>query len=640
MKTKAFNLFVIISLLATLGLTLAIYWQGLSGPFLLDDFTNITPNYVDDFDKDEILYVVTHNTSGVLGRPASVLSLLVSGIVHGPVPWGYKYHNLMLHLLNGLLILWILFRLLPHFNLQLTQQKIYFIAGATAACWLIHPLMLSTVLYSVQRMAELSSFFTLTALLSYIFARESAPESSIRHYFLAYILFPLFLMLSLLSKENGSLIPFYLLAIEFTAYRFRFTNRQARNKVLIFLGLFAALPILLGGVYVLTHLDSLLNYSTRDFTLPERLMTQLHVVAFYIKLILLPALSDMSLFHDGWRLTEQLDVLTIFLFLCLCGLIGLGIYVRNKAPVISFGIAWFIISHLLESTFLSLELVFEHRNYLAAMGLLFMLFYYLFTLTKARMNAFITCIIMALFTFMTAVRANEWRDAELIYSLAVNDHPDSIRAQTAYASILYNKGDIQSAISHIDVVIDLDKTEFGSILQKMVYLCVTEEDLSDLYTEAYSRAGAYPASPFSFNGIDALHAIVRDGKCPGIQLNQVLELIQVAISQPDNQINKEFLGYLQRQAGQIYYEQGDYIRGFENTIAAYENTGLTSILAEAVALQIQIRAFASAEHLITLLEEDDRNSFQSEAVKINELKATLAAARATVNQQTPEGMQE
>ena len=110
MKTKAFNVFVIISLLATLGLTLAIYWQGLSGPFLLDDFTNITPNYVDDFDKDEILYVVTHNTSGVLGRPASVLSLLVSGIVHGPLPWGYKYHNLMLHLLNGLLILWILFR--------------------------------------------------------------------------------------------------------------------------------------------------------------------------------------------------------------------------------------------------------------------------------------------------------------------------------------------------------------------------------------------------------------------------------------------------------------------------------------------------------------------------------------------------
>lgn len=649
-NNKNIKYYTIYSLLflGVLCLTLAIYWPGLSGPFLLDDFTNITSNYVDDFGREEILYVVTHNNSGVLGRPVSVLSLLFSGIVHGPMPWGYKYHNLMLHLLNGILIFWILFKLLPRFNPQLNQTKISLIAGVTASCWLLHPLMLSTVLYAVQRMAQLSSLFTLASLVTYIFARESALTQSARHYFLAYLLFPLFLILSMLSKENGALIPFYLLAIEFTAYKLTFNNSTERNKVLVFLGIFAALPIMLGGIYVLTHFDSLLNYSVRDFTLAERLMTQLHVVVFYIKLILLPSMSDMSLFHDGWKYTEQLDFLTMALLLGLGAVIALAINVRKQAPVLSFGIAWFIISHLLESTFLSLELVFEHRNYLAALGLLFILFYYLFTLTKEKVSAFITFIIVLLFSFMTAVRANEWKNVELIYSIAVQDHPESIRAQSIYASILYSQGNLQEAIRHLDVVIGLDQTEYGSTLQKMVYVCAAEENLDStstnaeelisLYNEAYRRAGSYPASPYSFNGIDILHSVVRDQRCPGIGMQDVLDLILVAISQPENQINKEFLGFLQRQAGQLYYEQGDYIKGFENTIAAYENTGLTSILAEAVEAQIQVKAFESAEHLITLIEEDDQGGFRSEAFKINELKATLNSAKEMQIQQAPEGI--
>ncbi len=645
-KNIKYHTLLSLLILGVLFLTLAIYWPGLSGPFLLDDFTNITSNFVDDFDREEILYVITHNNSGVLGRPVAVFSLLFSGIVHGPVPWGFKYHNLMLHLLNGLLIFWILFKLLPRFNPQIDQNKITLIAGFTATCWLLHPLMLSTVLYAVQRMAQLSSFFTLAALLTYIFARESALTHSVRHYCFAYLFFPLFLVLSLLSKENGALIPFYLLAIEITAYQFKFNNSLERNRVIAFLGVFAALPIMLGGIYVLTHFDSLLNYSVRDFTLAERLMTQLHVVVFYIKLILLPSMSDMSLFHDGWKFTERMDVLTFVLLLGLCTIIAFAIYVRKKAPVLSFGIAWFIISHLLESTFLSLELVFEHRNYLAALGLLLILFYYLFTMAKERVSFFITFIIVALFSFMTAVRANEWKNVELIYSIAVQDHPESIRAQTIYANILYSQGNLQEAINHLDVVIDLDRTEYGSTLQKLVYLCVadgninnpsTSSDINNLYSEAYNRAGAYPASPYSFNGIDILHSVVRDQKCPHIDLQQVLDIIMVAMTQADNQINKEFLGFLQRQAGQIYYEQGDYIKGFEYTIAAYENTGLTSILAEAIDVQIQLRAFESAEHLITLIEEDDEGGFRSEIFRINELKETLNKAREAQAQQTREG---
>ena len=92
--------------------TFLIYQGGLDGPFLLDDYANIEAAYVSDFDLDRIYYEITHNRSGTLGRPISILSLLFSGIVHGPEAWGYKFHNLIIHMINGLLIFWLLVKLI------------------------------------------------------------------------------------------------------------------------------------------------------------------------------------------------------------------------------------------------------------------------------------------------------------------------------------------------------------------------------------------------------------------------------------------------------------------------------------------------------------------------------------------------
>ena len=41
---------------------------------------------------------------------------------------------------------------------------------------------------------------------------------------------------------------------------------------------------------------------------------------------------------------------------------------RRQAPLLSFGIAWFLVGHILESTILPLEIAHEHRNYLPLFG--------------------------------------------------------------------------------------------------------------------------------------------------------------------------------------------------------------------------------------------------------------------------------
>ena len=48
-------------------------------------------------------------------------------------------------------------------------------------------------------------------------------------------------------------------------------------------------------------------------------------------------------------------------------IIGTALYMARKAPLISFCIVFFFLNHLIEGSFLSLEMAYEHRNYIPAM---------------------------------------------------------------------------------------------------------------------------------------------------------------------------------------------------------------------------------------------------------------------------------
>ncbi len=94
MKTTGFHLtgnsagrWQAVILVALLALTALIYWPGLKGPFLLDDIANIGQIDVNEFSWDGVYYQITHNASGALGRPVSMLSLVFTRVIHGPEAW-------------------------------------------------------------------------------------------------------------------------------------------------------------------------------------------------------------------------------------------------------------------------------------------------------------------------------------------------------------------------------------------------------------------------------------------------------------------------------------------------------------------------------------------------------------------------
>ncbi|MEZ5456252.1 MAG: hypothetical protein R3F04_09070 [Lysobacteraceae bacterium] len=121
---------------------------------MFDDYFNLQP--VRDWFNGQryASEVIFGNSSGILGRPVSMLSFLSCLRVLGRMRLCfYKLGNLALHIGIALLVVNITRRLIALAKPELPAWW----AWLAGALWALHPLHVSTVLYSVQRMAQLST---------------------------------------------------------------------------------------------------------------------------------------------------------------------------------------------------------------------------------------------------------------------------------------------------------------------------------------------------------------------------------------------------------------------------------------------------------------------------------------------------
>ena len=623
------------SALVILTVTALIYWSGLNGPFLLDDRPNILIPYIEQTGWDTFYYAVTHNDSGMLGRSVSLISLVLSGMIYGIEPWGYKFHNLLIHLVVGVLLCRFVWRLLPVLTGKPADNQTVLIAGLLASLWLVHPLFVSTVLYAVQRMTQLSALFTLLSLLIYLEARLSLVWGNKERVF-AWILFPLSLGLAMLSKESGALIPVFVLAIELLAFRTTFATLKARPPLALFLGVFVAIPLLVGALYIVTHLEVVANYNHRTFTLPERLMTELHVVFFYARLILLPRLSSMSLYHDDFPVTSAMDAGTAILLLVLIGVLALIWFGRHKVPVLSFGLAWFLISHLLESTFIPLELVFEHRNYLAAAGLLLPLVYSLFHLPGVSRLPLILVLVIPGFAVMTWSRAGEWQTERMMLTVGVTEHPDSPRMRIENASYLLDSGNLEGGIAELAIVAQLRPTDAGPLIHQLVVKCTLGESDPALLAQAQERLARYPANTYAMNALGLMLDVIMKETCNTLMIDDFGMLVAAGLSLQENLNASETHGYLLRFSGLYNFQRGYYAQAVIDFRQAHEVSGFLSMLVELVTFQSQIGRFADARDTLDLIRQYNTENFGTEVFQIRRLEQMiLDDEQAFANQQVP-----
>lgn len=365
-----------------LALAIGIYCLGLHGPFLFDDYPNIVDNAgvrLHDASIASLVRGALASPASDFKRPLSSLSFGLNYLATGGDPFPMKITNLVIHAVNGVLVFLfarILLTLAGTASPRTSNPS--FVAALLAGSWLLLPINLTSVLYVVQRMESLANLFVMLGLVGYTSARARMQASDVARWpLLALVSVSACTVLGLLAKETAVMLPMYAFLVDVCLFRFRSLHRR---KAFVTLDLrvvaaFAALlflPMIAGVCWLLPGLLNPDGWVTREFTLGTRLLTELRVVLAYIGWTLVPTSDALSFYHDDvvvstgffhpWTTAVAAFALTA---------LGVVAYVaRHRFMLVTLGILLFASCHVLTGTILPLELVYEHRNYFASMGLL------------------------------------------------------------------------------------------------------------------------------------------------------------------------------------------------------------------------------------------------------------------------------
>ncbi len=427
-------------LLATL-----VYLPGLGSGMYLDDFYNL--HLLARVKEQGLLAFVGSGASGPFGRPLSYLSFaLQAGSWPGNLA-AFKLVNLLLHLGNGVLIFFVCRAIAPHIDLPQSSRDLFCIFST--GLWLLHPMHLSTVLYIVQRMTELSAAFVFLGVLGYLAGRWMAQQGRLRP---GYVVMTLAVgggtLLAALCKENGILLPILVLVLDWTLFdRDRPPPGYGRWRLVCLV-----LPTTVIGAWLLWQAWAYPHtFDLRSYSMYQKFLTEASVLMTYMWNLLVPRPSAYGLFHDDFPIsTAILDpIWTLPALIGIGLLISVAVRARRCQPLLAFGLLWFFTGHLLESTHLNLEVYFEHRNYLPSMGLLMLIPWALLRagprLRSPASAVLALCLYLGLTTWVSAQNSLLWRQPVPFAQEMVRTHPESRWALAQLGSHYIGAGNVDGA---------------------------------------------------------------------------------------------------------------------------------------------------------------------------------------------------
>lgn len=506
-----------------------LYWPGLHGELIVDDLPNLKP--FGDLERGLIRWqdIIVDNESGPLGRPLTMLSFLVDYYLGDGRVFQFKLTNLFIHLLCGVAV-YLLARLLFARHPTMNPRARPWWALLAMALWLTAPLFASTVLYVIQRMAQIATLFSLIGLVSYVYGREQLEISFRRGAAFILAAYVIALPAAVLGKENGAILPLLILVMELFWFGLSGTARTVRFLRVVHV-LFAVAPVIAGTVWLAMHFQTLQSrYAGRDFTLPERLMTQARVLWDYLAQLFLPNGLRMGVIHDDFVISRSLvepPTTAIAIAAWIAVIAALAFWRKSVSMrLLAFGLAFFLTGHLIESTVFPLEIYFEHRNYLPAAGLFIaaagVAAHLCHRLEGLRRVAFLLAVIPLLTGFITYQRVMTWQSAEAIALMAENSHARSPRLQTALISRYLRDGDLANAKRHIDTHAELvGGRTAGHALHELQAYCQAGHRPSDAEYRAMVDAERVDSSIYTHERIQAIADLLQHGTCTAVDLGRL-----------------------------------------------------------------------------------------------------------------------
>lgn len=477
-KSAAFLWKPVVHILIIVILGILIYSNTFNAPFVFDDIYSIThaPGIKDirNFFNLQSMYD---------NRNIGFLTFALNYKLHGLNVAGYHIFNLFIHLLNALLVYWLViltFRT-PYASAYLqkdvlkTSDPYRWIPLFTALLFVSHPVQTQAVTYIVQRFASLATLFYLVSLVTYIKARGSDSSKKARYAFFAASIISA--VLAMRTKEIAFTLPVMVLL-----YEFMFFQGDIKKRMLYLLPL---LPLLLTmfiiplsmmrsrgaiGIDEITKIAGSVDVSRWDY-----LNTQFRVIVTYIRLLFFPVNQNLEYDYPIYRTFFTPPVFLSFFVLLGVFLSGIYLFYRSFKSdqanrfwyrLIAFGIFWFFVTLSVESSIIPIkDVIYEHRLYLPSVGYFIaimsgIVFIYvrLANRTKVLTKVFMpVMILMVISLSLTAYARNMiWRDEVTLWEDVLRKSPHNDRPHYNLGVAYQEQGRFDDAIREYQTATNLN----------------------------------------------------------------------------------------------------------------------------------------------------------------------------------------
>lgn len=441
-------------------------------------------------------------------RPVQTISYIFDYLVWNKEPYGYHLSNVFWHVASGLLLYYLLRRILKSLA-ERSQEKFSFearigpsaIAFLIALLWVIHPVHSAAVDYVSGRADSLAFFFGCGGWLMYLRARETLRSWTRRGlYFLATVA----ALFTLCSRESGALW-----ILLFLLYLFAFERKLSLRAKSFALAVCLATVSLYIGLRQLPASHST-NGASPGWTPALRGTLMLRALGDYGRLMMFPSKLhvERTVFEPGltrsqesWRNGVAVEYLSI-MGAALLGVLAFGASRKGAGQSARIlGAAWFFLSYLPISNLFDLNgTVAEHWLYLPSVGLLLFLGGCLLELPVRfgpRVASLAVLVVVGLGA-RSSIRSSDWVDPETFFRRTFAAGGSSSRIGVNLAYIYATKGDHAKAESILRKVLQvfpnypLARNNLGIALSHQGKAKEAEAMFRTATTSAGEETGGYP----------------------------------------------------------------------------------------------------------------------------------------------------
>lgn len=318
--------------------------------FVYDDCEVVENNWlITSFRNIPILFsrAYFHYTPELSYRPVVTLSYFFDYALFDGVAEGYHFVNVLVHIINALLVFFLL-RKINQISETQSPQKNNFISFCGALFFLLHPVVTEPVNLISYREDLLCTCFVLISFILYL--NLKMPRFTINKSFL-YVVACFTFFLALLSKESAVTFPFTILAFE--SLFNRYLHYQKQSRIMHPTEKLTRQLRALSGFFIVLLLYLVLRFfiatPPQRYTIPyfgdsplRALLNFPRFFAYYLFLIFYPVnlsadytfIPIKTIFHPliigGWLVVMVYFVVLWYLWL-------------RRQFLIAFGLLWFVV---------------------------------------------------------------------------------------------------------------------------------------------------------------------------------------------------------------------------------------------------------------------------------------------------------